>query len=88
MNQLYKLKKFGNKGLSITDDFTINERKKIKEMCVKARKMNFDNDGDFVWCVRGNPRTSLRLIKKSRNSDCKSSQSLTSSDEELLSDDA
>ncbi len=53
-------------GLSITDDFTINERKMIKDMCQKAKKMNSENDGDFVWRVRGSPRTSLRLVRKPR----------------------
>ncbi|XP_066910337.1 uncharacterized protein PF3D7_1120000-like [Clytia hemisphaerica] len=38
MSNLKALKKFGYH-LSITDDFTINERRKIKEMCEKAKKM-------------------------------------------------
>ena len=60
MNNLYKLKKYGDRGISITHDFTVNERKTIKEMCEKAKRMNSDVKGDFVWRVRGSPRTPFR----------------------------
>ncbi len=68
MNNLNKLKLFGY-CLSITDDFTINERRKIKEMCEKAKKWNCEKcDGHFIWRVRGSPRTeNLRLIKSRKN---------------------
>ena len=66
MKNLYKLKQYGYQGISVTDDFTIEERKKLKEMCEKAKKMNSENDGDFIWRVRGSPRTSLRFIKTPR----------------------
>ena len=75
MRNLYKLK---HAGLSITDDFTINERKKIKEMHQKAKNLNKENNGDFVWRVRGSPRTSLRLVRKPR---IETKESLTSIDE-------
>ena len=70
--------------ISITDDFTINERKIIKEKCKKAKEMNFANDGDFIWRVRGSPRTSLRFAKIPRRNvpDRKTTESLSS-----LSDD-
>ena len=68
MSNLYKLKKFGNRGISITEDFTITERKKIKEKCEEAKKKNSECDGEFVWRVRGSPRTFLRLIKTPKNS--------------------
>ena len=66
--------------LSITDDLTIKERKKIKEMHEKAKKKNSECDGgDFIWRVRGSPRTYLRLIKTPRNRSAgKNKQSLTS----------
>ena len=68
MKSLGKLKRYDHyKRLSITDDFTINERKKIKDMNDKAKKMNSGNEGDlidFKWSVRGSPRTKLRFIKK------------------------
>ena len=84
MKNLHKLKKYGNRYISITDDFTINERKIIKEKCKKAKEMNFANDGDFIWRVRGSPRTSLRFAKIPRRNvpDRKTTESLSS-----LSDD-
>ncbi|XP_066918671.1 uncharacterized protein PF3D7_1120000-like [Clytia hemisphaerica] len=50
MSNLKALKKLKWLGyhLSITDDFTINERRKIKEMCEKAKKWNSECDGDFI----------------------------------------
>ena len=57
MKSLGKLKRYEYyRRLSITDDFTINERKKIKEMNDKAKKMNSGNEGDlidFKWSVCG-----------------------------------
>ena len=67
LNNLYKLKKYRRESISITDDFTINERKRIKEMHEQAKKMNTEHDGDFIWRVRGNPRTSLCFVKRPRN---------------------
>ena len=81
MRNLYKLK---HVGLSITDDFTINERKKIKEMHQKAKNMNKGENGDFVWRVRGSPRTSLRLVRKPR---IKIRESLTSISDEWSDDE-
>ena len=66
MSNLHHLKNLGYIGLSITDDFSINERKKIKEMCQEAKKKTADSGGDFIWRVRGSPRTSLYFIKTSR----------------------
>ena len=41
MQNLHKLKPYGNwLGLSIRDDFTINERKRIKENCQEAKNLN------------------------------------------------
>ena len=80
MKNLYKLKPFEHVGLSITDDFTVKERKKIKDMHIKAKNMNRGNNGDFVWRVRGSPRTSLRLVRKPRMT-TKKSLSLTSTSE-------
>lgn len=78
MQNLHKLKPHRNwTGLSIRDDFTINERKKIKEKCQEAKNLNKGNNCDFVWCVRGSPRTRLRLVQKAR---IETKQSLTSLD--------
>ena len=86
MKSLYKLKQYGYQGISITDDFTINERDKIKEMCEKAKKMNSES-GDFVWRVRGSPRTSLRFIKIPRNIPNKNTPSLSSISDDWTDDD-
>ena len=66
MSNLHHLKNLGYIGLSITDDFSINERKKIKAMCQEAKRKTADSGGDFIWRVRGSPRTSLYFIKTSR----------------------
>ena len=67
MQNLHMLKPYQNwLNLSIRDDFTINERKRIKEKCQEAKNLNKGNKGDFVWHVRGSPRTRLRLVQKAR----------------------
>ena len=78
MSSLYKLKKFGNRGVSVTEDFTITERKKIKDICEQAKRKNSECHSEFVWRVRGSPRTFLRLIKTPRKSINKIMLSLTS----------
>ena len=83
MQNLHKLKPHRNwTGLSIRDDFTINERKKIKEKCQEAKNLNKGNNGDFVWRVRGSPRTRLRLVQKARIETKESLTSLDWSDDE------
>ena len=94
MKNLYKLKEtIFNDLISITEDFTIKERKKIKEMHEKANKLNEEIiNKDFKWRVRGSPRTNLRLIKKflikpKKSSNCRPKPTLediewTSSDDE------
>ena len=44
MKNLYKLNTMGYLKLSITDDLTIKERKKIKELHEKAKKKNSECD--------------------------------------------
>ena len=83
MQNLHKLKPYENwLGLSIRDDFTINERKRIKEKCHEAKNLNKRNNGDFVWRVRGSPRTRLRLVQKARIPTKESLTSLDWSDDE------
>jgi len=68
MKNLHMLKETCFFQVSITEDFTINERKKIKEMHEQAKKLNKDNKNkDFNWRVRGSPRTKLRIVKKLQN---------------------
>jgi len=68
MKNLYKLKDVPYiPRFSITEDFTSRERKKIKELHEEAKQRNsLNTDQTFVWRVRGNPRTSLRLAKISQ----------------------
>ena len=95
MKNLYKLKSMGYLRISVTDDFTINERKKIKEMHENAKKKNTEcDDGDFIWRVRGSPRTYLHLKKIPRNRSADrnmhsltSVSSVSSTDEELPQND-
>ena len=87
VENLYKLKKYGRKRISITDDFTINERKKIKEMHDKAKMMNTEQDGDFIWRVRGSPRTSLRFVKRPKNISDKNTPSLSSISDDWTDED-
>ena len=54
-------------GVSITNDFTLEERKQIKEMVDEAKRRNDNesNDGtskDYAWKLRGNPRIGMRLV--------------------------
>ena len=50
------------KKISVTDDYTIEEREEIRRWVNKA---NDNNDGmkDYVWTVRGTPKTGIRLVK-------------------------
>ena len=66
MKSLKKLK--GNlkyQGISITEDFTLFERSIIKEWKSKAAERNAREsiDSNFVWRVRGSPKSALYLEK-------------------------
>jgi len=45
MNNLYRLKNVHGYRISITEDYTKSERMKIKQKCIKARKLNEENNG-------------------------------------------
>ncbi len=51
------------KKVSITDDYTVDERNEIKIWVEKAKKRNEDETGDVIWKVRGTPKNGLRLAK-------------------------
>ena len=60
-------------GISITDDYTVTERKMIKEYTIKAKEKNSieGENSDFVWKVRGTPKNGLvvkRFKKVKKNS--------------------
>jgi len=54
------------KGISITEDYTLNERKLIKEFSEQAKLKNIKEETDnsnFIWRVRGTPKNGLILKK-------------------------
>ena len=64
MNNLCNLK--GNTeyiGISIRDDYTVSERKIIKEFVSKARDKNSlePENSNFIWKIRGTPKNGLLL---------------------------
>ena len=58
--------KHSNLKVSITDDYTQEERKKIGLYLSKAKTKNMSEPEGQVWCVKGSPRTKLRIVKKDR----------------------
>ena len=63
MSKLWMLKRLQRKNLSITNDYSIDERRKIKEYAEEAKKRNnFDTKG-YKWKVRGTPREGMKLIR-------------------------
>ena len=65
MSKLWKLKyardKF--KRISITHDYTLEERKTIKEWVKEAKRRNMNENERYTWKVRGTPKTEMRIIK-------------------------
>ena len=60
-------------GISITDDYTVTERKMIKEYTIKAKEKNSieGENSEFEWKVRGTPKNGLvvkRFKKVKKNS--------------------
>ena len=51
--------------VSVTEDLTAEERKKLKELSLEAKERNLsENSSIYVWRVRGRSRTGF-LLKKS-----------------------
>lgn len=55
-----------NRGNGVTEDFTILERKQIKEWSEKAKEKNVKEKDEIVCRVRGCPSTPLYLKKVER----------------------
>ena len=55
--------------ISITDDYTLNERKMIRDKVVEAKEENIKlgEDSEFINVVRGTPKNGLYLKKVKRN---------------------
>ena len=52
--------------ISVTEDYTQNERGQIKEWNKKAKELSA-NDKEYQYKVRGDPKNGLRLIRLARN---------------------
>ena len=66
MNNLGKLKNAVEKfeRISVTDDYTAEERDEIKNQVTEARnKTDAEGEGVYIWKVRGSPKNRLRLIR-------------------------
>ena len=64
MSKLWMLKnKISFKKLSITNDYTLGERKMIRTLVDEANKRNTNETGGYVWKVRGAPKEGMRIIK-------------------------
>ena len=65
MSKLWMLKnvrtRFGN--ISITHEYTLEERNLIKKCVEDAKRRNTHRANEYRWKVRGTPRTRLRLVK-------------------------
>ena len=70
MKNLNKLKNADErlKKISVTDDYTGDERHLIKTSVQKANTKNCEEEDNskFVWKVRGSPKNGLRLVKFTR----------------------
>ena len=56
-----------NERISITHDYTLEERKLIKKLVEESKRRNMNENNketnDFVWKVRGTPKTRMRIVK-------------------------
>lgn len=64
MSSLNKLKNADEslRGISVRDDYTIEERQLIKTMTEEAKRKN-EADNVTYWKVRGTPKNGLRVVK-------------------------
>ena len=51
------------KNISITDDYTLEEREEIRRWVMIAKKRNTNENSNYVWKVRGTPKIGMRLIR-------------------------
>ena len=65
MSKLWMLKnvKTRFKNMSITNDYTLEERNLIKKWVDEANRRNTTGTNEYQWKVRGTPRDGLRLVK-------------------------
>ena len=66
MENLNKLKNAPEKlrNISVTDDYTKEERQIIRSKVDEAtKKTQEEGDGKYIWKVRGSPKNGLRLMR-------------------------
>ena len=65
MRKLWILKDTRNRfgKISITEDYTLEERDLIKKWNIEAKRRNQQRTKEYRWTVRGAPRTGVRLIQ-------------------------
>ena len=52
------------KKITVTEDYTVEERQEIKKWVVRAKeKTKEENDENITWKVRGTPKNGLHLVK-------------------------
>ena len=51
------------KNISITNDYTLEEREEIRRWVMIAKKRNTNENSNYVWKVRGTPKIGMRLIR-------------------------
>ena len=64
MRNLGKLKNTKYENISVTDDYTYEERELLRKWRNLAKERNSkQQEQDYIWKLRGTPRSGLRLIK-------------------------
>lgn len=65
MSKLWMLKNVRTrfKKMSITNDYTLEERNMIKKCVEEAKRRNTSEMSEYQWKVRGTPRSGLKLVK-------------------------
>ena len=54
--------------ISVTYDYTVEERQLIKTWVDKAKEKSEKETENFIWKVRGDPKNGLRLMKVTKRS--------------------
>ena len=51
------------KRISVTEDYTMEERNEIRKWVEKAKEKNQDESSKIIWKARGTPKNGMRLVK-------------------------
>ena len=55
------------KNVSITNDYTLDERMMIRRCVEEAKRRNTSGTNGYLWKVRGTPKTGLKIVKIETN---------------------